>query len=561
MEEKVLRDLYWKNAEVIDCISELIAAVQSQNYFQMNVFIPRITSGLKVVLSELLPHLDWFINAGLSWDDNYLSNVLIQIEQATIEQDYVLVGDLYSLQLMPALQDIQALISGAEISLVDSIWWDNNLKQLQVSNPALYTALLKMERKEGETSRILQVTPEPTSIGYFTLAVEKEDSRWYLHSNNNPLAEARIWARRNYQLEVEKYAIIGWGMGYHIRALLSLYDDMDLVVIEPNLEIIYTAFHYGDWSNELQKLTLICDENFSCIKKYMTEERELLFFRTELRCIQNKHLREIMEQAAIRKDMVDAQQQLFYQNARENIKNCDDYVDTISKHIKGKKVVIVAGGPSLDKNLHFLENKPKDVLIIAVGTVYKLLLKKGIAIDYVVISDARVYYQVKGIEDAKIPIILLATADRKISRYYQGTTYLACQQGYDMAANYANEHGYKIYTTGGSVVTLALDIAIRMKAKSIAFIGLDLAYYGTQMHASGTAKERFQGYELQSAKDWNGKIINTSKVFLRYCKWLEERIQEPDVSMPVVDATEGGIVKKGFIQLSLSDYLYNEKSF
>lgn len=110
MEEKVLRDLYWKNAEVIDCISELIAAVQSQNYFQMNVFIPRITSGLKVVLSEILPHLDWFINAGLSWDDNYLSNVLIQIEQATIEQDYVLVGDLYSLQLMPALQDRKSVV-------------------------------------------------------------------------------------------------------------------------------------------------------------------------------------------------------------------------------------------------------------------------------------------------------------------------------------------------------------------------------------------------------------------------------------------------------------------
>ena len=39
---------------------------------------------------------------------------------------------------------------------------------------------------------------------------------------------------------------------------------------------------------------------------------------------------------------------------------------------------------------------------------------------------------------------------------------------------------------------------------------------------------------------------------------MEERIQKADVTMTVVDATEGGIVKKGFIPMSLKEFLCDE---
>lgn len=234
-------------------------------------------------------------------------------------------------------------------------------------------------------------------------------------------------------------------------------------------------------------------------------------------------------------------------------------MDALQEKIKGKRVIIVAGGPSLDKNIELLKQKPEDIVILAVGTVYKLLLKRGILVDYVVISDPWVFYQVDGIEKPLAPILLLATADRRISRFYSGQCYLVCQQGHSLAADYAKKEGYMCYSSGGSVATLALDIAIRLRAASIAFVGLDLAYYGTQMHASGTAKENFGGYEFQKAEAWDGTEVNTTRTFLRFRKWLEERIQQPDTDMKIVDATEGGMVKKGFEPMTLKSYLYDKK--
>lgn len=115
--------------------------------------------------------------------------------------------------------------------------------------------------------------------------------------------------------------------------------------------------------------------------------------------------------------------------------------------------------------------------------------------------------------------------------------------------------GYMCYDSGESVATLALDIAIRMKAKSIAFVGLDLAYDGKRAHATGTQYETFSGVKMQDVEGINGKILNTSRVFNQYREWLERRIQKKDVTMPIIDATEGGARKQGFEIMKLQEYL------
>lgn len=558
MEEQILREIYWKNAAVIDEVAGLVQSVRNQDMYRLNKQIPVLAKSLQQLLPDILSQMQLWIENGLTWTEDYLTSVLFGLEKAQTQQDYILMGDLYELQLIPILQDIQAIISGLDISLVEDGWWTGNMEVLQKKNPELVQALQEFESGSIQ-GQMDAYCVEATSTGFFTMALEQGGERWYLHSNRNPLEEARIWADRNYCLEKERYVLFGWGMGYHVRELLEWYWDMDLVVIESDLGVLYYSLRCGDWRDVLEKITLVWDPEWLKSDRLTSEGREILLYRPMITHIRNQRLHAVLNQIADRKDAIEDSKRLFYQNMRENIRNCTSYVDEIQNSVRGKRVVIVAGGPSLDKNLELLKEKPEDVVIFAVGTVYKLLLQKGIPLDYVILSDLWVYYQVEGIENVTVPILLLATADRRISRYYQGKTYLVCQQGYEMAEDYAKGKGYTLYSSGGSVVTLALDIAIRLKAAAIAFIGLDLAYYDTKMHASGTKRATFQGYEFQREKAWNGRELNTTKSFLHFRQWMEKRIQEPDTTMQVVDATEGGIVKQGFIPMTLKQFLHDEK--
>lgn len=557
--QEILRDLYWNNVKAIDEIGKLIRAVRIQNEHRMILMIPRVTNLLSLSMKDFTACYAKLLEGGLPWDMDYLLTVVTQIGDAQNIQDYILMGDLYELQLIPSLQDIQNAIRQLDIPLIREEWWQQNLSALAKKNSTLAQMLEKYKNSLEFEENLQQYSLEPTTTGYFTLAIQSESGLRYLHSNRNPLEEARLFAERVYHLEQEKYLVVGWGMGYHIRELLNLYPEMDLVVAEPDLAILYYSLSCWDWQDVLDRVRIVWDSDWQEAGRLIKEDWQLVLYRPELFHIENPQIREQFSALSYRKDSIEDFERVFYHNSRENFRNCDDYVDSIQEKIKGKRVVIVAGGPSLDKNIDQLLNLPEDVIIFSVGTVYKLLLQKGISVDYVVISDAWVYHHVEGATDSKAPVLLLATADRKISKNYQGKKYLVCQEGYDIAAEYAKEKGYRCYSSGGSVATLALDIAIRMQAKSIAFIGLDLAYYGTQMHAAGTKKATFQGYEFHREKGWDGTELNTTQTFLRFRSWMENRIQESDVTMPIVDATEGGIVKKGFEQMPLKDYLQYEK--
>lgn len=555
---KELRDLYWNTARTIDWMTRLVQSVRQQDIQLANKQIPIVARYLQQVLPSLMGQMFFLTESGLAWDEDYLTSVLAQVEQAQASQDFILMGDLYELQFIPSLQDVQSIISASGIPLVETAWWEENTALLKEKTPGIYQALQEFDKSvcQGLAD---QYYIEPTSAGFFTMALEENEKRWYLHSNRNPVEEARAWAKRNYRLEKEKYVLFGWGMGYHVQELLNIYSDMDLTVIESDIGILYHSLHYGDWRNVLERITLVWDPEWKEISSLISMEEEVLLYRPVIQHVQNQRLRELMNRLVDRKDAIVDSASMFYQNIRENIRNCTSYVDEIQNQLRGKRIVIVAGGPSLDKNIEQLKERPEDVVVFAVGTVYKQLLKRGIPINYVVISDLLVYDQVAGIEHPDIPILLLATADRRISQQYQGKIYLVCQQGYKEAADYARRKGYTCYSSGGSVATLALDIAIRSEPRAIAFVGLDLAYYGTRMHASGTKRESFRGYEYQKEKAWDGSELNTTKTFLHFRRWIEERVQEPDATMRMVDATEGGIVKRGFIPMLLKEFLYDEK--
>lgn len=97
--------------------------------------------------------------------------------------------------------------------------------------------------------------------------------------------------------------------------------------------------------------------------------------------------------------------------------------------------------------------------------------------------------------------------------------------------------GVQTYQTGGSVTTLALDVALRFGADKIILIGVDLAYTDNRSHASGMGYEIKEGKEYRMVTSTDGRQIKTSRNLDIYRKWIEHRIVEENI--PILNTGRG----------------------
>ena len=128
---------------------------------------------------------------------------------------------------------------------------------------------------------------------------------------------------------------------------------------------------------------------------------------------------------------------------------------------------------------------------------------------------------------------------------YKGEKYIALQEGYTPAEEYAKSNGYILVQTGGSVATTGLDLAIKMGCNPIVFVGQDLAFTDNKTHSSATfSKEISSIHNLREIDDIYGDTIYTSKNLYIYLRWIQKRIAE-EKGIEFIDATEGGAKIKG----------------
>lgn len=191
-----------------------------------------------------------------------------------------------------------------------------------------------------------------------------------------------------------------------------------------------------------------------------------------------------------------------------------------------KDVIVVAAGPSLDDNLGFLRENAGEKTIIAVGTVFKKLLAQEIYPDMVVISDPqeRTYRQIEGVEKQKIPMLLAMTAYWRFAANYEGEKYLIPSKNIAELDNIAEKYE-DAWPMGGTVTYLALEAAVRFKAKRIFLVGVDLAYPGGVTHATDTmdrAQKSMDG--LIPIEGTRGTTVYSDTVFISYRHEIEDMI-------------------------------------
>ncbi len=241
----------------------------------------------------------------------------------------------------------------------------------------------------------------------------------------------------------------------------------------------------------------------------------------------------------------------------------------------GRPAVVVAAGPSLDRNLHHLRGRTDRFLVIAVDTALRKLLKEGI-VPHIVCALERgieVYeYHFRSLLDEKRPelssvvLVMQSVCVPRIAGRWPGPVVIVGKKDIVLDREVVGGIlGGRVVPSGSSVAHMGLGIAWAIGAGEVALIGQDLAFEpGGRSHASGTAWERGGNETKIPKKDRllvpaiDGGTVETTRTWKYFIDTFERMILE--LRMPVFDCTEGGAFIPGTVVRPFVEYLESERS-
>ncbi|MCX2807034.1 motility associated factor glycosyltransferase family protein [Campylobacter sp. MIT 21-1685] len=386
-----------------------------------------------------------------------------------------------------------------------------------------------------------------------------------------------------YQSEYLLYPVLyfyGFGSGILYKILFENPNLKHIVVFEDETELLYSLFHYIDFSEELlsQKLILLNSEVPMSDLEYLCQMPLFCnFLRTYFLDLHSEYYEAYKEQVilvnqkmlqAIRfiitaqgNDIQDALQGIsqFIHNIPKML-----YAPTFSNLIYTRKksvhtAIIVSTGPSLMKQLKLLKEYQHKASIFCADSAYSILAKYSIAPDYVLMSErtqitADLVKQHYENIDKNITFILLALVHPKVIEYLENTQrkYLLIPHpsSFVKAFEFLGEFG--TLSAGSTVAFNALELAYHLEHTNIIFIGQDLAY---AQDGSSHPKEYIYGqnYESNETREqvlaYGGEgFVQSQRTWILFKSTLERFIQDNKDKCNFYNATEGGARIKNTIE-------------
>ncbi|WP_181327360.1 motility associated factor glycosyltransferase family protein [Helicobacter pylori] len=370
----------------------------------------------------------------------------------------------------------------------------------------------------------------------------------------------------------------GLGNGVFYRLLLGNGNLKRLVVIEPEIEIIFIVLNLLDFSTEILENRLIllhagfCNYNmiaslFDMDKKSRLHARmyDLKLFnayyeRYSHQMIEiNQHFTRALEHGAISvgndaKDALIGIKQ-HAANLPEVIKS-PSLVDFVNALKNRDTAIIVSTGPSLNKQLPLLKEIAPYATLFCIDASFPILARAGIKPD-IVLSLERVDLTAKFYEETPLDfqegVIFALTSivhKRLIQAIKKGVKQFSFRPfGY---TNLFDLHQYGYVGIGMSAANMAYELVVHSRFKRCVFIGQDLSFSQSgNSHASGAI---YGDREIKPKKDkdkifiekygGNGKV-ETTLVWKLFLEFFEKDIFNTPYKLEVINATEGGARIKG----------------
>ncbi len=515
-----MKQLLEEVREMLHLVTQAAYFYRKQDYIKGNMYTIRLTR-----------HGEIFFNYAEEKGFNESVRFLLPIWKELLNTgNETALADAYENQLVPALFEIQSCLFN-ELDSGSLIYWEDNMDILKDTDNELYKILSEsIENEEREYILSFAYT------GDAVLSVETEQyGQVPLSSFVNPWQEAVIYGDKE-SGHTGRCVIIGLGMGYHINYIVSSSYYKEIIVIESDLEQLRICMMYIDMrtvlSDKRVKIVL-CNkaEDYSKWFKKSSQDNttEYRIWYPSVKTIEDNAIRELLENYWVNTNSMENLSNVMLYNFESNQKLNDEPVDNIKDKFKGKDVLIIGAGPSVDEELDYLRKflNRDNVVIICVGKIAKKLISENIMPGYIVAIDAKkgTRWQTKGIENCGIPLIYLSTAAHNLVSEYNGKRYIAYQEGIEASMEFAKENNLAVYQSGGSVATFVIDMLIRMECMRVICVGLDMGYIGNSTHAKGIGGKIQDKTGLRKVESVAGSKIYTSKTLDIYRRWIERRIE------------------------------------
>lgn len=444
-----------------------------------------------------------------------------------------------------------------------------NIASLQKYNFFAVKPLMKID-----LSCIDHLSEEKTKNGMRTLYFHKDSKKYLLHSNYDPVAEAERLIQNIDFIKDSLIIVFGLGLGYHLFKLKDkISKDTRVFIIEHNIEVLkYTLTH-------IDLSALFDTPQFLLIFGDEKQMGELIIYQfgfnfyimaqnIQVVILPNYHVYASENQWTMKRIVQRLTSTIIsYGNSledmfvgfRNNYCNIDaimksNGIGEIQDKFKNVPAIIVASGPSLDKNIQHLKDACGKAVIIACDASLGACEKHGIKPDAVASIErdepTYTYYYKDRVIDKDIVLVGPGLLWPKIFEEYQGKT-IIIPKNYDgvEAWWFSFFENISFVNPGQSSATIAFATAKAAGCNPIILIGQDLAYSDGKKHSDMTHTE-FEGENSDRdsdevyLEDYHGNLLRSHTVYRVFKNWYEHQITMYPNS-EVIDATEGGAYIQG----------------
>jgi len=236
--------------------------------------------------------------------------------------------------------------------------------------------------------------------------------------------------------------------------------------------------------------------------------------------------------------------------------------------------VVVAPGPSLEKNLSLLSGIQSKIFVIAPLRCHSILKKYGITPDLIVqvdslkATDAKHFKQnmPEGIENLFVEAFVdpvFFDVDTKKTIWTMNHKFNEIHRLFNSTPN---------PRIAPSVAIYCLQICITLGIKNICLIGQDLASDGKNIYADG-ATENLKSVGINSSSGdinefiipvkgfWGDTVYTRAdyKVYLEQLELISQNIAEESMEIALTNATEGGAFINGFQHMTFRKFIQQQE--
>lgn len=268
MNERI-RSVFESNKKLIDFVDRAIYYFRRQQYEEALKYSADSIEGIDYLIRTVFEEKQYF----LQLKEETVSEMLEGLLSAKKKGDYILMADIFELQLVNFIEQVQEQIMNREEYPYSARIYEKNIRYIEAFDPQLAKRLLAVEKPETLLKEAYAI--EYTSCGMMTLAALDHDEKIYFHSNNHVMLEAFLLAKEWTKIAHSQYHIYGLGLSYHIQAMLEETHEEEIYIYESDFNIVRLTCSFIDLENILtnKRVHFVFDEQLKQLRE-VAKQRE-----------------------------------------------------------------------------------------------------------------------------------------------------------------------------------------------------------------------------------------------------------------------------------------------